>query len=210
MLMVRNLIIGLLVTTILVAGFASTYIMWSSPREYYIAITIGVTEPHTSVLDFARDILGYIFSTPRAATDNATTPTVVTSPTTYKDIEDVWQFIEYANEHKDEINTKLHELASEMGVDLPSGSYAVFVQVVRPGGEAVYLTFHYSDGKFTGVDEGWSANEGETVVAKITHVKEEFLIKCFKLLMSGEYEELNDEAVHGYFAKSYIIEEVNF
>jgi len=206
----RNVIFALLISTILVAGFASTYIMWATPRTYYITVTVGTTRPHTSVLDFARDVLSYIISTPRAAKSNATTPTVVTSPTTYEDIEDVWQFVNYVNAHKDEINDKLHELADKMDVELPEGNYAVFVQVVRPDGSAVYLTFHYSDGRFTGVEEGWQTRSGETVVAKITHVKEEFLVKCFKLLMEGDYEELNDEAVHGYFAKSYIIEEVNF
>jgi len=210
MMIMRNAILLLLISVILIAGFSTAYMMWMTPREYYIAVTVGVTEPHTSVLDFARDLLGYIFSTPRTAKTNATTPSAVTTPTTYEDIEDVWQFVNYANVHKEEISTKLHELADQMGVELPEGDYAVFVQVVRPGGEAVYITLHYSDGKFTGITEGWQAARNETVVAKITHVKEEFLVKCFKLLMEGDYEELNDEAVHGYFAKSYIIEEVNF
>lgn len=209
MLMLRNGILLLLISTILIAGFASTYIIWTTPRTYYVAVTVGTTQPHTSVLDFARDILGYIFSAPRSVKSNATTPAVVTTPSSYEDVEDVWDFMAYANAHKDEINTKLQELAAEMGVELPQGDYAVYVEVVRPNGEAVYITLHYSDGEFTGVEEGWQAAPNETVVAKITHVKEEFLIKCFKLLMGGEYEELNDEAVHGYFAKSYIIEEIN-
>lgn len=207
--MLRNAILLLLISTILVAGISTAYMIWAAPRTYYLTVTVGTTKPHTSILDFARDILGYIFATPRNPTTNATAPTMVTSPSSYEDIEDVWQFKEYVNTHEDEINTKLHELVEQIGVELPEGDYAVFVQVVRPNGEAVYLTFHYSDGKFTGVEEGWQASPSETVVAKITHVKEEFLVKCFKLLMSGEYEELNDEAVHGYFTKSYIIEEVN-
>lgn len=208
--MYRNAIFAILIMAILLGSFMTAYLMWQSPRAYYIAITVGVTRPQTSPFEFFRDLFGYIFARPRVPEVNATKPVLAAkTPMSYEEVEDVWQFIDYVNAHESEINAKLQELAARYGVELPKGDYAVFVQVVRPGGEAVYLTFHYSDGKFTRVEEGWHAYPNETVVAKITHVKEEFLIRCFKLLMEGKYEQLNDEAVHGYFAKSYVIEEIN-
>ncbi|RLC85993.1 MAG: hypothetical protein DRJ03_10070 [Chloroflexi bacterium] len=205
----RYVALGLLISVVVLATCTTAYLMWSSPRIYYIAVTVGTTEPHSGIFDFVRDLFAPLFTRPRVATANATMPTTTTKPMTLDDVDDVWDFVEYANAHKSEINSHLAALAEEMGVDLPEGSYAVYVEVVRKNGEAVYLTLHYADGRFEGITYGWSAEPGEKVIAKITHVKEEFLIKCFKLLMEGKYEELNDEAIHGYFAKSYILEEVN-
>ncbi|RLG72816.1 MAG: hypothetical protein DRO23_09870 [Thermoprotei archaeon] len=203
-------VLSFLVLTIVFMGLCTAaYLTWATPRIYYIVVTVGETQPHTSVLDFLRDLVAVLVAKPRTATTNATEPTYITVPATLDEVDDVWDFVEYANAHKDEVNTHLSALAQELGVELPEGNYAVFVEVVRENGEAVYLTVHYSNGKFEGITYGWEPYPGETVVAKITRVKEEFLIKCFKLLMEGKYEELNDEVVHGYFAKSYIIEEVS-